>query len=131
MSPQGENLCVTSILFLFSRSSLTLAGIAYDTWRTFVYDGTGVRNRSGGGGSNLSQHRSCLPLKIVGAKSSWVDVSIYIGIKTNIDGSGDGRTDVLNSGPSGVVKEASRNEKGSTYGVVDTESRFEEVGDYS
>ena len=58
-------------------------------------------------------------------------MSIYISIKTNIDGSGDGRTDVLNSGPSGVVKEASRNERGSIYGVVDIESRFEEVGDYT
>ena len=57
-------------------------------------------------------------------------MSICIDIGTNIDGSGDGRTDVLNSGPSGVDKEASRcNERGSTYGVVGIESGSEEVGD--
>ena len=129
MSPQGENLCVISIIFLFGRSSLTVAGTICNTWRTFVYDGTGVRNRSGGGGSNLGQRRPRLPLKMVGGKSSWVDVSICIDIETNIDGSGDGRTDVLNSGPSGVAKEASRcNERGSTYGVVGIESGSEEVG---
>ena len=67
---------------------------------------------------------------MVRCESSWVDASICIGIGTNIDGSGDGRTDVLNSGPSGVAKEASRcNERGSTYGVVGTESGSEEVGD--
>ena len=59
-------------------------------------------------------------------------MSIYIDIKKNIDDSGDGRTDVLNSGPSGVAKEISRcNERGSTYGVVGNESGFEEVGDYT
>ena len=67
---------------------------------------------------------------MVGGKSSGVDVSICIGIETNIDGSGDNRTNVLNSGPSGVAKEASRcNERGLTYGVVGTESGSEEVGD--
>ena len=56
-------------------------------------------------------------------------MSIYIGIETNIDGSDDGRTDVLNSGPNGVAKETSRcNERGSTYEVASTESRSEEVG---
>ena len=58
-------------------------------------------------------------------------MSIYISIKTNIDGSGDGRTDVLNSGPSGVAKEASRcNERGSTYGVVGIKNGSKEVGGY-
>ena len=57
-------------------------------------------------------------------------MSVYISIWTNINGSGDGRIDVLNSGPSGVAKEASRcNERGLTYGVVGTESGSEEVGD--
>ena len=56
-------------------------------------------------------------------------MSIYIGIGTNIDGYGDGRTGVLNSGPRGVAKETSKcNEKGSTYGVVGTECGSEEVG---
>ena len=60
---------------------------------------------------------------MAGGKSSWVDVSICIGIGANIDGSGDDRIDVLNSGLSGVAKEASRcNERGSTYGVVGIES---------
>ena len=56
-------------------------------------------------------------------------MSIYIGIETNIDGSDDGRTDVLNSGPNGVAKETSRcNERGSTYAVVGIESGFKEIG---
>ena len=56
-------------------------------------------------------------------------MSICIGIRINIDDSGDGRTDILNSGPSGLAKEKSRcNENGSTYGVVGIESGFEEVG---
>ena len=51
---------------------------------------------------------------------------------TNIDDFGDSKTNVLNPGPSRVVKEASRcNERGSTYGVVGNESGFEEVGDYT
>ena len=67
---------------------------------------------------------------MAGDKSSWVDVSICIGIETNIDVFGDGRTDVLNLGPNGVAKEAFMcNEKWSTYGVVGTESGSEEVGD--
>ena len=54
---------------------------------------------------------------------------VCIGIWTNIDDSSDGRIDVLNSDPSGVAKEASRcNERGSTYGVVGTESGFKEIG---
>ena len=56
-------------------------------------------------------------------------MSVYIGIWTNIDGFGDGRIDVLNLGSSGVAKETSRcNEKGSTYGVTNTESGSKEVG---
>ena len=76
MSPQGENLCVTGTLFLFGRSSLTIVGIACDTWRTSVYDGTGAGNRDGSGGSNLGRHRPRLPLGMIDGKSSWVDVSI-------------------------------------------------------
>ena len=129
MPPQGENLCVIDTLFLFCRSSLTIAGTVCDTWKTSVCDGVGVRNRGGGGSSNLGWRWSHLPLGMVGGKSSWVDVSVCIGIWTNIDDSGDGRTDVLNSGPSGVAKETSRcNERGSTYGVVGTKSGSEEVG---
>ena len=56
-------------------------------------------------------------------------MSICIGIRTNINDSGDGRTNVLNSGPSGIAKEASKcNERGSTYGVTSTKSGSEEVG---
>ena len=56
-------------------------------------------------------------------------MSICIGMGTNIDGSGDGRTYVLNSSPSGVAKEASKcNEKWLTYEITDIESGFEEVG---
>ena len=54
---------------------------------------------------------------------------VCIGIGTNIDDYGDGRTDVLNSSPSGVAKKTSRcNENGSTYGIACTESGSEEVG---
>ena len=128
MPPQGENLCVTGTLFLFGRPSLTVAGTACDTWRTSVCDGIGAGKRGGGGGSNLSQRGPRLPLGMAGGKSSWVDVSICIGIETNIDVFGDGRTDVLNLGPSGVAKEAFMcNEKWSTYGVKGTESGSEEV----
>ena len=53
-------------------------------------------------------------------------MSIYIGIWTNINGFGDGRIDVLNSGPSGVAKETFRcNERESTYRVTNTESGSE------
>ena len=52
--------------------------------------------------------RSCLPLEMVGGKSSWVDVSVCIGIWTNIDSFGYGIIDVLNLGPSRLAKEASR-----------------------
>ena len=45
MLPQGENLCVTGTLFLFGRPSLTVASTACDTWRTFVCDRVGARNR--------------------------------------------------------------------------------------
>ena len=76
MSPQGENLCVIGTLFLFRRSSLTVACIACDTWRTSVCDGAVAGNKVGGGGSNLSRRRPCLPLGMTGGKSSWVDVSI-------------------------------------------------------
>ena len=49
-------------------------------------------------------------------------MSICIGIGTNIDDSGDGRTDVLNLSPSGVDKETSRcNERRLTYGIAGTE----------
>ena len=55
-------------------------------------------------------------------------MSICIGIRANIDGFGDDRTDVLNLGPSGVAKETSRcNEMRSTYRVVGTESGSEKV----
>ena len=48
---------------------------------------------------------------------------------TNIDDFGDSKTNVLNSGPSRVAKEASRcNERGLTYGVAHTESGSKEVG---
>ena len=77
MSPQGENLCVIGTLFLFRRSSLTVACIACDTWRTSVCDGNRAGNRGGGGGSNLSRHKPSLPIGMAGGKSSWVDVSIY------------------------------------------------------
>ena len=122
MPLQGENLCAIGTLFIFGRSSLTIACTACDTWRTLVCDGTGARNRGGGGGSNLSRRGPRLPLGMVGGKSSWVDVSICIDIETNIDVFGDGRTNVLNLGPSGVVKEAFMcNERWSTYGVEGTE----------
>ena len=66
---------------------------------------------------------------MAGGKSNRVDVLICIGIVMDIDGFGDSRTDILNSGPSGVAKEAFRcNENGSTYGVANTESGSEEVG---
>ena len=56
-------------------------------------------------------------------------MSICIGIGTNIDDSGDGRTDVLNSSLSGVDKETSRcNERRLTYGIAGTEIGSEEVG---
>ena len=58
MPPQWENLCVTGTLFLFGRSSLTVAGIACDIWRTSVCYGARVGNRGGGGGSNLGRRRS-------------------------------------------------------------------------
>ena len=76
MPPQGENLCVIGTLFLFGRSSLTIVGIACDTWRTSIYDRVG--NRGGGGSSILGQRRPHLPLGMAGGKSSWVDVSICI-----------------------------------------------------
>ena len=58
-------------------------------------------------------------------------MSIYISIWTNIDGFSDDRTDVLNSSPNGVAKEASRcNEKWSTYGVVGIKNGSKEVGGY-
>ena len=130
MPPQWEKLCITRILFLFGYSSLIIADIACDTWRTSVCDKVGIENRGGGGGSNLGQHRSCLPFEMVGGKYSWVDVLVYIDIWTNIYDFGDGRINVINSYPSGVAKEASRcNERESTYGVVDTESGSEEIGD--
>ena len=129
MSPQVENLCVTGTLFLFGCSSLIVVGTVCDTWRTFVCDGVGVGNRGSGGSSNLGWRRSCLPLKMVGGKSNWVDVLVCIGIVTNIDDSSDGRIDVLNSSLSGVAKKAFRcNERGSTSGVTSTKSGSEEVG---
>ena len=78
MPPQGENLCVTGTFFVFGRSSLIVAGIACDTWRTSVCDGDRAGNRGGGGGSNLSRCRPRLFLGIASGKSSWVDVSICI-----------------------------------------------------
>ena len=55
-------------------------------------------------------------------------MSVCIGIGTNIDDYGDGRTDVLNSSLSGVAKKAFRcNERGSTSGVTSTKSGSEEV----
>ena len=48
---------------------------------------------------------------------------------TNIDDFGDSKTNVLNPGPSRVVKEASRcNERGLTYGVAHTENGSKQVG---
>ena len=81
MPPQGENLCIIGTLFIFRHSSLTIAGIAYDTWKTSICDGAEIGNRGGNRGSskgsNLGRHRPCLFLRMVGGKSSWVDVSIY------------------------------------------------------
>ena len=67
-------------------------------------------------------------------------MTVFIGIGTNINDSSDGRVDgvniyvggmidgVLNLDPSGVVKEASKcSERGSTYGVIGTKGRFEEI----
>ena len=55
-------------------------------------------------------------------------MSVCIGIRTNINDFGDSKIDVLNSSPNGVAKKASRcNERGSTYGIVDTKSGFEKV----
>ena len=68
------------------------------------------------------------PLKWLGVNLA-EQVSVCIGIWTNIDNFGYGRIDVLNLGPSRLAKEASRcNERGSTYGVVGTKSGSEEVG---
>ena len=107
MLPQRENLSIPSTFFLFSCPFLTMVV-------TLLF----------------------LPLRILGGggcKSSWVDVTVFIGIGTNINGSSGGRVDgvniyvggmtdgVLNSDPSGVVKEASKcSERGSTYGVIGT-----------
>ena len=65
-------------LFLFGRSSLTVASNTCDTWRTSVCDEAGVGNRGGSGGSNLGRRRPHLPLGMAGGKSSWVYVSICI-----------------------------------------------------
>ena len=93
MLPQGENLCVTGTLFLFGRSSLTVAGIACDIWRTSVCYGARVGNRGGGGGSNLGQRKPRLPLGMAGSKSSWVDVSIYTnGGSEEVGGCNGGRS---------------------------------------
>ena len=108
MLPQGENLCVIGTLFLFVHSSPTIASTACDIWRTSVCDGVGAGNRGGDGFNNLGWRRSCLPLEMVEGKSSWVDVSVCIGIWTNIDSFGYGIIDVLNLGPSRLAKEASR-----------------------
>ena len=93
MPPQGENLCVTGTFFVFGRSSLIVAGIACDTWRTSVCDRVGLGNRGGGGGSNLGRRRPRLPLEMDGGKSSWVDVSICTdGGSEEVGGCNGGRS---------------------------------------
>ena len=93
MSPQWENLCVTSTLVLFGGSSLTVAGTTCDTWRTSICDGVGTGNRGGGGDSNLSRRRPRLPLGMASGKSSWVDVSICTdGGFENVGGCNGGRS---------------------------------------
>ena len=59
-------------------------------------------------------------------------MTVSTGIGTNIDDSGGSRTNVLNSGPNGIVKETFRwNEKESTYGVTGSESGSKEIGDWT
>ena len=91
MPPQREHLCMPSTFFLFSCPSLTMVV-------TPLF----------------------LPLRILGGKSSWVDVTVFIGIGININDSSGGRVDgvniyvrgmthgVLNLDPSGVNKQASK-----------------------
>ena len=67
MLPQRENLSIPSTFFLFSCPFLTMVV-------TLLF----------------------LPLRILGGKSSWVDVTIFIGIGTNINDSSDGRVDGVN-----------------------------------
>ena len=93
MLPQGENLCVTGTLFLFERSSLTVASTTCDTWRTSVCDGIGAGNRGGGGGSNLGWRRPRLPFEMAGGKSSRVYVSICTdGGSEKVGGCNGGRS---------------------------------------
>lgn len=40
-----------------------------------------VAGNGGGGGDNLDRHGPCLPLKIAGGKSNWVDITTYVGTK--------------------------------------------------
>ena len=67
-------------------------------------------------------------------------MTVFIGIGININDSSGGRVDgvniyvrgmthgVLNLDPSGVNKEASKcSERGSTYGVIGTKGKFEEI----
>ena len=98
MPLQWENLCVTGTLFLFGRSSLTVAGIACNTWRTSVCDGVRAGNRGGSGGSNLGRRRPHLPLGMAGDKSSWVDVSICTnGGSEDVGGCNEGRSKEVGS----------------------------------
>ena len=76
---------------------------------------------------------------MVGGKSSRVDVTVSTSTRTNIDNFGTNRenganiyargmTNVLNSGPNGVAKEALRcNERWSTYWVAGIEGGFEDI----
>ena len=120
MLPQGENLCVTGTLFFFGRSSLTVVGIACDTWRTSVCDGARAGNRGGGGGSNLGRRRPRLPLEMAGGKSSQIDVSICInGESEEIRGCNWGRFKEVGGCTDGGSEEV--------MGCID--GRFEEMGD--
>ena len=59
-------------------------------------------------------------------------MTVSTGIGTNIDDSDDSRTNVLNLGLNGIVKETFRwNEKESTYGVMGSESGFKEIGGWT
>ena len=59
-------------------------------------------------------------------------MTVSIGIRKNIDGSGGSRTNVLNSGASGITKETFKwNKKESTYGVMGNEGGFKEIGDWT
>ena len=119
MSPQRENLCVTGTLFLFGRSSLTVADTACDPWRTFVCDRVRARNRGGSGGSNLGRCRPRLPLGMVDVKSSWIDVSIYTdGESKEVGGCNGGRFKEVG----GCTDDGSEEVRGCADG------EFEEIG---